>query len=64
MLEERGGAVVLLEPQCSGKLLYDTTCQLLADQEKLESMAQGLRELQTGDASEQIYQTLFGLIRR
>lgn len=64
VLEEHGGAVVLLESQCSGRLLYDTTCQLLADQERLQAMAEGLREMQTGDAGEQIYQTLFALLRK
>ncbi len=64
VLEERGGAVVLTEPQCSAKLLYDTTCQLLADKARLEAMAQSLRSLQTGDAAEQIYQTLIALMER
>jgi UDP-N-acetylglucosamine--N-acetylmuramyl-(pentapeptide) pyrophosphoryl-undecaprenol N-acetylglucosamine transferase len=64
MLESHGGAVVLLEENSSGQLLYDTTRQLLADQNKLEAMANGLREMQTGDANELIYETLLSLIQK
>jgi UDP-N-acetylglucosamine--N-acetylmuramyl-(pentapeptide) pyrophosphoryl-undecaprenol N-acetylglucosamine transferase len=64
MLESHGGAVVLLEENSSGQLLYDTTRQLLADKNKLESMANGLREMQTGDANELIYETLLSLIQK
>jgi UDP-N-acetylglucosamine--N-acetylmuramyl-(pentapeptide) pyrophosphoryl-undecaprenol N-acetylglucosamine transferase len=64
VLEGHGGAVVLLEPQCSAQVLYDTTCQLLGDRAKLAQMAAGLREMQTGDANEQIYNALMGLLEK
>jgi UDP-N-acetylglucosamine:LPS N-acetylglucosamine transferase len=64
MLEGHGGAVVLLEENSSGQILYDTTRQLLADKTKLAQMADGLREMQTGDANELIYETLLGLIQK
>ena len=63
VLAEKGGAVLLLEQECSAEMLYQTTRELLADPRRLSDMSKALREMQVADASEQIYQTLVGLIK-
>ncbi|MCD8144623.1 MAG: undecaprenyldiphospho-muramoylpentapeptide beta-N-acetylglucosaminyltransferase [Oscillospiraceae bacterium] len=63
VLADRGGAVLLLEKDCSPELLYQTVRELLDDPERRAHMAQALRSMQTGDAGEKIYETLYGLIR-
>ena len=44
VLAQAGGAVVLLEPVCSGALLYKTTKELLADAPRRERMAKAMAE--------------------
>ena len=61
VLAQKGGAVVLLEPVCSGKLLYDTVSGLLADGARREAMAKAMGSLGVPDAAEKIYKTLFSL---
>ncbi len=63
VLADRGGAVLLLEKDCTPELLYQTVRELLDDPERRAHMAQALRSMQTGDAGEKIYETLYGLIR-
>ncbi len=63
VLADRGGAVLLLEKDCTPELLYQTVRELLGDPERRAHMAQALRSMQTGDAGEKIYETLYGLIR-
>jgi len=62
VLERQGGAVVLLEPDCTVDLLYDTLCQLLADSERRQRMSRALTANTTGDASRTIYNTLLSLL--
>ncbi len=61
VLERHGAAVVLLEPDCSGAVLYDRTKALLTDPAALGDMSRHLAELSVGDAAEEIYGTLMEL---
>ena len=58
VLENAGGAVVLLEKECSGQLLYQTACDILGSAEKLGSMETAMEKLGIRDATERIYQTI------
>ncbi|MEG2000807.1 MAG: UDP-N-acetylglucosamine--N-acetylmuramyl-(pentapeptide) pyrophosphoryl-undecaprenol N-acetylglucosamine transferase [Evtepia sp.] len=62
VLAKRDGAVVLLEPDCSGEILYDVASSLLADEEKRKRMSKAMISLGEADAAEQIYQTLIQLV--
>ena len=62
ILEKHGGAVVLLEQEASAQRLYDETCRILKDPEKLEEMHRGMAELGILDATDRIYQTVISLL--
>jgi len=62
VLGSQGGAVVLLEPVCTGEVLYKTAADLLADSAKLEAMSQAMTGLGVPEAAEKIYETLLGLM--
>ncbi|NCB64071.1 MAG: undecaprenyldiphospho-muramoylpentapeptide beta-N-acetylglucosaminyltransferase [Clostridia bacterium] len=64
VLESRGAAVVMLEPDCSGKALFEKASELLRSDEKLLAMRRALAEVSVTDASEEIYQTLNQLISK
>jgi len=53
-LQKAGGAVMILESECSGKLLYDTIISLLDDREKLEKMSKAQKSLSVSDAASKI----------
>ena len=57
-LEEAGGAVVLTEGECSPQKLFQTTCAVLRDREKLSSMETSMAALGIRDATERIYQVI------
>ena len=57
VLAQAGGAVVLLEPVCSGALLYKTTKELLADAPRRERMAKAMADMGIPDAAEKIGET-------
>ena len=61
-LEEVGGAVVLLEKDCSGQMLFRTACEILQDQEKRARMEQAMASLGIRDATERIYQTILEIL--
>ena len=63
VLAQAGGAVVLLEPVCSGALLYKTTKELLADAPRRERMAKAMADMGIPDAAEKIYETLAELAK-
>ena len=63
VLERHGAAVVLLEPEIDGAVLYRTVKELLADLGKRSAMAHALTELSVTDAAEEIYQTLMELLK-
>lgn len=63
VLADQGGVIVLLEPDCSGEVLYNTAGKLLADKKKRDKMSQAMSGLGIPDAAEQIYRTLTELMR-
>ena len=56
-------AVVLLEPECDGRILYNQAKVLLSDRARLAQMSRALSALSVTDAAEEIYQTLTALLR-
>ena len=63
VLEAQGGAVVLLEKDCSGQVLFDTVSGLLRDNKRRDSMIRALNAVASPDAGEQIYQVLRDLLK-
>ena len=61
-LEEVGGAVVLLEKDCSGQMMFRTACEILQDQEKRARMERAMASLGIRDATERIYQTILEIL--
>ena len=55
--------MVLLEPVCSGELLYKTTKELLADAPRRERMARAMAGMGIPNAAEKIYETLAELAK-
>ena len=58
VLEEAGGAAVLLEKDSSGQALFRAACGILRDPEKLAGMEKAMAALGIRDATERIYQTI------
>ncbi|MDY5613278.1 undecaprenyldiphospho-muramoylpentapeptide beta-N-acetylglucosaminyltransferase [Dysosmobacter sp.] len=58
VLEEAGGAAVLLEKDSSGQALFQAACGILRDPEKLAGMEKAMAALGIRDATERIYQTI------
>ena len=54
VLEEAGGAVVILEKDCSPEILYAEVQGLLVDEQRRENMAKALRGLVKIDSAERI----------
>ena len=61
VLSDAGGAVLLLEGDSSGELLYDTACGILDDGERRQAMGQAMASLGTIDAAERIYAAVMAL---
>ena len=57
-LEEAGGAVVLLEGECTPQKLYQTTCSILKDGLRLQQMEESMASLGIRDATERIYKVI------
>lgn len=62
-LERQGAAVVLLEKDCSGAILYRTVTDLLSDPERLRRMRAAAAGMAVYDADSRIYQTIMQTIR-
>ncbi len=62
-LENAGGAVVILEKECTGDRLYDEACRLLSDSKKLSAMSENMRKRGQADAIDRIYTAIDTLIR-
>ena len=60
-LEDAGGAVVLLEPDCSGQILFQTVTELLRDPARLDKMSASMLALGVRDATERILETVEGI---
>lgn len=63
VLEEQGAAVLLLEKNSSGKVLFDTVSTLLTDAKGRDSMVRALNAAATPDAGETIYRVLMELMK-
>ena len=63
-LEEVGGAVVLLEKDCSGQMLFRSACEILQDREKRARMEQAMASLGICDATERIYRTILEILEK
>ena len=63
VLEEAGGAAVLLETDSSGQVLFRTACGILRDETKRSEKEKAMASLGIRDASERIYQTILELLR-
>ena len=63
LMDRAGGAVLLLEPDCSGQTLYRQAADLLEDGPRRDKMIRSLRGLGIPDAGERIYTTLRSLMR-
>lgn len=57
-LEDAGAAAVLLEPDASGRKLFQTACGILRDGEKRSAMEKAMASLGIRDAAERIYQVM------
>ena len=62
-LEKAGGAIVILEGECSGKLLYDTARDLVNDPEKLDKMAAASAGLGVPGATDRIVDIVLNLAK-
>lgn len=58
VLEEAGGAVVLLERDSSGQMMFQTACGILRDEGRRAEMEKAMASLGIRDATERIYQTV------
>ena len=63
VLEEQGAAVLLLEKDSSGQVLFDTVSSLLADHKGRERMVRALNAAAVPDAGETIYRVLMELMK-
>ena len=57
-LEEAGGAVVLLEGDCTAQKLFQETCGILKDEKRLRDMEAAMASLGIRDATERIYDVI------
>ena len=64
VMEGRGGCVVVLEKDCSGKVLYEQTKALLADEGRRAEMRKNLLAAAMPNSAEQICDILMELARK
>ena len=63
-LEEKGGAVVILEKDSSGQVFMDTVTELLQDVQRSKSMSRALLELSVPDSAERLCTIMESLCNR
>lgn len=63
VLEEAGGAAVLLEQDATGQALFQAACGILHDGGRRASMERAMASLGIRDATERIYQTVLALAK-
>lgn len=63
VLSDHGGAVLLPESECSGRVLYEQAAAILSDAGRREEMISALNRQSIPDSAEQIYQVLTGLLK-
>ena len=54
ILESRGAAIVVLEPECTGQKLYDTVTHLLSNRQRCADMSVALRNMVVLDSADRI----------
>jgi len=54
VLEEAGGAIVILEKDCTSELMYQQVCALIADEAKRAQMSYALKGLVRADSADRI----------
>lgn len=62
VLEEAGGAVMILERDSSGDLLYETACDILGSPQRRREMSAAMSQLGAIDAAEKIYAAVMALV--
>lgn len=62
VLEEAGGAVVLLDKDATGQALFRSACSILHDKEGRAAMEKAMGSLGIRDATERIYRTVMELL--
>jgi UDP-N-acetylglucosamine--N-acetylmuramyl-(pentapeptide) pyrophosphoryl-undecaprenol N-acetylglucosamine transferase len=63
ILEKHGGAVLLLEPECTGDNLFEAARDVLCSPQRRAAMSRGMAELGILDATERIYDTVMALVK-
>ena len=63
VLEQHGGAVLLLESECTGDKLFETARDILGSSERRAAMSRAMAELGILDATERIYDTVMALVK-
>lgn len=63
ILDEHGGACMILEKDATGEKLYETAREILSDPKRQQRMHAGMEELGILDATERIYETVMALLR-
>ena len=64
VLERLGGAVVILESECTGQRLYEEVKALLSDEPRRKAMRQALLRSAVPDSAERICDIICGLVRK
>ena len=62
-LEEKGGAIVILEKDSSGQVFMDTVTELLKDPQRCKTMSQALLDLAVPDSAERLCSIMERLIK-
>jgi UDP-N-acetylglucosamine--N-acetylmuramyl-(pentapeptide) pyrophosphoryl-undecaprenol N-acetylglucosamine transferase len=63
VLEKQGGAVLIKEPDCSSKLLFDTAKSILSDAQKQRSMSSAMLSLSRPDAVDAIVKEILNVVK-
>jgi len=53
-IQNAGGAVMILESECTGQILFDTVSSLLKNKEELKKMSKAQKSLSVSDAAARI----------
>ncbi|MBE6934904.1 MAG: undecaprenyldiphospho-muramoylpentapeptide beta-N-acetylglucosaminyltransferase [Ruminococcaceae bacterium] len=62
-IEKEGGAVVIVERDCTAEKLFSTACELLEDPARLSEMSRNIARFAVPDAMDQIYAAISGVVR-
>lgn len=61
-IEKAGGAKMIIESECNGKMLYDTALALVTDRDKLSDMSEYAKKLGKPDSATEITDIILSLI--